>query len=82
MKTLPERKYLKPHFDNGVFTFQQDFPFSWAILRVKHCRHPIAVMRVIDMFGHWPNQQNLLLYLCTLIELRTYVGLTLTGNLC
>ena len=33
--------------------FWQCLPFSWAILKDKHCRHPIAVMRVVDMFGLW-----------------------------
>ena len=32
--------------------FRQCLPFSWTTLRDKHCRHPIAVMGVVDMFGH------------------------------
>ena len=32
--------------------FQQCLPFSWTTLRSKHCRHPIAVMEVVDTFGH------------------------------
>ena len=32
--------------------FQQCLPFSWTTLRGKHCRHPIAVMGVVDTFGH------------------------------
>ena len=28
-------------------------PFSWTTLRGKHCRHPIAVMGVVDTFGPW-----------------------------
>ena len=32
--------------------FQQCSPFSWTTLRGKHCRHPIAVMGVVDTFGH------------------------------
>ena len=31
--------------------FRQCLPFSWTTLRGKHCRHPIAVMGVVDMFG-------------------------------
>ena len=27
------------------------FPFSWTTLGGKHCRHPIAIMGVVDMFG-------------------------------
>ena len=26
-------------------------PFSWTTLRDKHCRHPMAVMGDVDMFG-------------------------------
>ena len=26
-------------------------PFSWKTLRGKHCRHPIAVMVVVDTLG-------------------------------
>ena len=32
--------------------FRQCLPFSWTTLRGKHCRHPIALMGVVDMFGH------------------------------
>ena len=28
-------------------------PFSWTTLRGKHCRHPIAIMGVVDTFGPW-----------------------------
>ena len=31
--------------------FRHWLPFSWTTLRGKHCRHPIAVMRVVDTFG-------------------------------
>ena len=31
--------------------FWQWLPFSWTTLRGKHCRHPIAVMGVVDTFG-------------------------------
>ena len=27
------------------------FTFSWSTLGGKHCRHPIAVMGVVDTFG-------------------------------
>ena len=33
---------------SAMFTFQLDNTKS---LRGKHCRHPIAVMGVVDMFG-------------------------------
>ena len=45
------RTYLQPHFGNGGF--RQCLPFSWTTLRDKHCRHPIAVMGVVDTFGHY-----------------------------
>ena len=32
--------------------FWQCLPFSWTTLRGKHCRHPIAIMRVVDRFRH------------------------------
>ena len=31
--------------------FRQCLPFSWITLRDKHCRHPIAVLGVVDTFG-------------------------------
>ena len=31
--------------------FRQCLPFSWTTLRGKHCRHPIAVIGVVDTFG-------------------------------
>ena len=31
--------------------FRQCLTFSWTTLRGKHCRHPIAVMGVVDTFG-------------------------------
>ena len=43
--------YLQPHYGNGFFW--QCLPFSWTTLRGKHCRHPTAVMGVIDMFGQY-----------------------------
>ena len=34
------------------WVFWQCLPFSWPTLRDKHCRHPIAVIEVVDTFGH------------------------------
>ena len=31
--------------------FRQCLPFSWTTLRDKHCRHPIAIIGVVDTFG-------------------------------
>ena len=31
--------------------FRQCLPFSWTTLKGKHCRHPIVVIGVVDMFG-------------------------------
>ena len=36
--------------------FRQWLPFSWTTLRGKHCRHPIAVMGVVDTIV--PGQQE------------------------
>ena len=36
--------------------FQQCLSFSWTALRGKHCRHPIAVMGVVNTFGPWLRQ--------------------------
>ena len=36
--------YLQPHYGNGVF--------ANVYLLAGHCRHPIAVMGVVDTFGH------------------------------
>ena len=48
------RTYLQPHYGNGVLgnVVQLKGDFSWTTLRGKHCRHPIAVMGVVDTFGH------------------------------
>ena len=35
------------------WSFQQCLPFSWTTLRGKHCRHPIAVMGVVDTFRQY-----------------------------
>ena len=35
-----------------ILGFRQCLPFSWTTLRGKHCRHPIAVMGVVDTFGN------------------------------
>ena len=39
--------YLQLHYGN----VRQCLPFSWTTLRGKHCRHPIAVIGVVDTFG-------------------------------
>ena len=52
------RKLKKPSCPNVSITplrqwgFRQCFPFIWTTLRGKHCRHPIAVIGVVDTFGH------------------------------
>ena len=33
--------------------FRQCLTFSWTTLRGKHCRHPIAIMEVVDTFRPW-----------------------------
>ena len=42
--------------------FWHCLPFSWTILNGKHCRHPIAVMVVVDTFwpcmARWPMSPN------------------------
>ena len=50
--------FAKLFNDGGVTTiaiwewgFHQCLPFSWTTLRGIHCRHPIAVMGVVDTFG-------------------------------
>ena len=40
--------YLQPHY--GHWGFRQCLPFKRTTLRGKHCRHPIAVMGVVDTF--------------------------------
>ena len=30
--------------------FQKCLPFSWTTLKGKHCRHPVAIMGVVDTF--------------------------------
>ena len=46
--------YLQPHYGTLVWQcgFRQCLPFSWTTLRGKHCRHPIAVMGIVDTFRH------------------------------
>ena len=46
-RAMPERIY-NPIRQWG---FRQCLPFSWTTLRGKNCRHPIAVMGVVDTFG-------------------------------
>jgi hypothetical protein len=50
LKSNNARTYLQPHYGNGVFG-NVYLAFSWTKLRGKHCRHPIAVMGVVDTFG-------------------------------
>ena len=38
--------------------FQQRLLFSWTTLRGKHCRHPIAIMGVVDTFGPYNIHQK------------------------
>ena len=38
--------------------FRQCLPFSWTTLRGKHCRHPIAVMGVVDTFELDPSLKH------------------------
>ena len=40
--------YLQLHYGNGVFGN------VYLSLRGKHCRHPIAVMGVVDTIGYRP----------------------------
>ena len=42
--------------------FRQCLPFSWTILRGKHCQYPIAVMGVVDTFEHYLMLVNLKLF--------------------
>ena len=47
--------YLSPNVSTTPFRqwgFRQCLPFRWTTLRGKNCRHPIAVMGVVDTFGH------------------------------
>ena len=57
-----DQTYLQPPLRQWVFW--QLFPFSWTTLRGKDCRHPIAVMEVVDTFGQyliWIGQVDLVL---------------------
>jgi hypothetical protein len=38
--------------------FWQCLPFSRTTLRGKHCRHPIAVMGVVDTFRQYPSRHH------------------------
>ena len=55
---LKDLFYLRSYGPNVSTTplrqwgFRQCLPFSWTTRRGKHCRHPIAVMGVVDTFGH------------------------------
>ena len=47
------RKYTEPYkrIYNPITAmgFWQCLPFSWTLLRGKHCWHPIAIMGVVDI---------------------------------
>ena len=48
-------------FDLGKFFAEiMTLPFSWTALRGKHCRHPIAVMGVVDHLGQSSSQPCLM----------------------
>ena len=60
--------------------FRQCLPFSWTTLRGKHCQHPIAIMGVVDTFGHYLVNQDLarntsILHFC-------YFNFAITKPLC
>ena len=42
------------HSRRNAFLLRQCLPFSWTTLRGKYCRHPIAVMGVVDMLRPYP----------------------------
>ena len=44
--------------------FRQCLPISWTTLRGKLCRHPIAVMGVVDTFGQYLWNIKLLTRIC------------------
>ena len=61
--------------------FQQCLPFSWITLRGKHCRHPIAVIVVVDTFGQGVLCMLLLFYLHPALQLCRPEQRTLLDNL-
>ena len=42
----------RTYIQQRQWRFQQRLPFSWTTLRDKHCWHPIALMGIVDVFGH------------------------------
>ena len=50
LSTTPLRQWGFRQWGFRQWGFRQCLPFSWTTLRDKHCRHPIAVMGVVDMF--------------------------------
>ena len=48
---MPERIYNLHTTTLRQWGFRQCLPLSWTTLRSKHCRHPIAVMGVVDTLG-------------------------------
>ena len=53
VKTLGLTFLMPKRIYNSItaMDFWQCLPFSWTTLRGKHCRHPIAVLGVVDTFG-------------------------------
>ena len=47
---VEKKKLLSIEF---IGTSHNSVPFSWTTLTGKHCRHPIAVMGVVDTFGQF-----------------------------
>ena len=45
--------YLQPHYGNC-----KCLHFSWTTLRGIHCRHPIALMVVVNTFGQSHTIEN------------------------
>jgi hypothetical protein len=69
-----EQKICESGFKNdqksrNVFTtplrqwrFWQCLPFSWTILKGKHCRHPIAIMGVVELVDTFGLYQTSVVY--------------------
>ena len=59
---------LQPHYSNKVFGNVH----LLAILRGNHCRHPIAIMGVVDHLGHCPEMFCLYLIMNTSLVFSCY----------
>ena len=72
-------RWCSPNVSTTPFEwgFRQCLPFSWTKLRGRHCRHPIAVMGIVDTFG-----RRLLYYLyqSMIIFLPVCTNFDLTNN--